>query len=97
MNIDAIPQYHSFIDWLGDIVDHKNQHEIEFFCICAWQIQCTRNEYCFDKICAAPELFYKRAWDILVEYTKANALNERIKNQTENVKQGSSTDRFPKS
>ena len=54
-------------------MERKNQRKLEFFSVCAWQIWSSRNELCFEKIYIAPDLFYKRAHDLLSEFKKANS------------------------
>lgn len=86
MQPSDIPLYSSFKEWLGEVMDHKNQKEVEFFGVCAWQVWCARNDFVFDQVFIASDLCYKRAYDILEEYSKANAITNGHVNYRENVK-----------
>lgn len=72
MSPSNIPQHMSFRDWLGQIMENKNQREVELFGVCAWQVWCARNDLCFEKIYISPDLCHKKAVDLLTEYKKAN-------------------------
>lgn len=61
----------NFRDWLGSMLLHKSQLEAELFGVLAWQIWSSRNDFIFEKISISPELCFKKAYDILVEYNKA--------------------------
>lgn len=72
MSSSDIPQQGSFCEWLGKIIEQKNQKEVELFSVCAWQIWCARNDLYFENLYVSPELCFKRAKDMLSEYRKAN-------------------------
>lgn len=74
------PQFTSFWEWLGAVLQQTKMEDFELFCVCAWQIWCARNDLYFEKISITPELCFKRAYDMLVEFRKANVLD--IKNST---------------
>lgn len=86
MDASPIPNYHSFRDWLGSIMDSMKKQEVEFFGICSWQIWTSRNEFIFEKTTTVPELWYKRAFDLLSEYRKANSMDDSRKERSSNVK-----------
>lgn len=54
MGANHIPQYPSFREWLGSMLEENNHQSVELFAVCVWQIWCARNEYCFEKIYIAP-------------------------------------------
>lgn len=62
----------SFREWLAYLFSKKNQDEADLLCVCAWQIWNARNDFCFEKVSVSPELVFKRASDLLMEFKKAN-------------------------
>lgn len=86
MDMHAVPYQYSFKDWFDEVLDSNSQQEAEFFGVCAWQIWSARNDFCFEKIQLAPNLCYKRSYDILTEYKKANSNTDGPKEKRAPVK-----------
>lgn len=71
-NINDFPPLISFHEWFARIMSQKIKQEAKLVGVCAWQIWSARNELIFNKIYVPPDLCFKRAADMLMEYRKAN-------------------------
>lgn len=69
----------SMREWFGMMINNRTKSEVELWSVIAWQIGCARNELIFEKVYTSPELFFKKAIDLLQEYKLPTAGTYKVR------------------